>query len=205
MTLIITLPATAGLVILAQPIMELLYPSQLQIAQTTGNILSILGFGVIFLGMFQVTTGILQGLGMQNRPTFNLMIGAVVKIVLTYVLVGMPSINIYGAAISTLAAYGVATTLNLITMSKDADISFSAKDVLIKPLLAVLVMSVVVLGSFVALKLIISSRLATVIAILIGMIVYGIMLAVTKAITKEDLVLLPGGNKIKKITNRFRK
>lgn len=205
MTLIITLPATAGLVILAQPIMELLYPSQLQIAQTTGNILSILGFGVIFLGMFQVTTGILQGLGMQNRPTFNLMIGAIVKIVLTYVLVGMPGINIYGAAISTLAAYGVATTLNLVTMSKDADISFSAKDVLIKPLLAVLVMSVVVLGTFVALKMIVSSRLATVIAILIGIILYGIMLVVTKAITKDDLNLLPGGNKIKKLTNRFRR
>ncbi|GAB6106983.1 putative polysaccharide biosynthesis protein [Fusibacter bizertensis] len=203
MTLIISLPATAGLVLLSQPIMELLYPSQIQYAQTTGQILSILGFGVIFLGMFQVTTGILQGLSMQNRPAINLMVGAVIKIILTYVLVGIPSINIYGAAFSTLAAYGTATTLNLITMKRSADITFDPKVVLFKPLFSVLVMSVVVVVGHKLALLVISPKLSTVFAILIGAIVYFVMLLKTKTITDEDYALLPGGRKLKKISDRF--
>lgn len=205
MALIVTLPATAGLVILSRPIMELLYPSQIQYAQTTGSILSILGFSVVFLGMFQVTTGILQGLGMQNRPTFNLFIGAVVKVILTYVLVGIIQINIYGAAFSTLVAYGTATGLNLMTLSREADINFDYKTVLLKPLSAVLVMSAVVLTVYLGTSQLISSKLATVIAILIGIAVYGVMLFKTKTLTGEDFALMPGGTKLKKLTNKFKR
>ena len=203
MTLIISMPATAGLVLLSQPIMELLYPNQIQYAQTTGQILSILGFGVIFLGMFQVTTGVLQGISMQNRPAMNLMVGAIIKIILTYVLVGIPSINIYGAAISTLAAYGTATTLNLITMKRHANITFDPKVVVLKPLIAVLVMSVVVVLVHMGSLLIMPSKLATVAAIGIGMIVYFIMLFKTKTITEEDYAMMPGGRRLKKINDKF--
>lgn len=203
MTLIISLPATAGLVLLAQPIMELLYPNQVQHAVTTGNILAILGFSVIFLGMFQVTTGILQGLSLQNRPAINLLIGAAIKILLTYILVGIPQINIYGAAISTLAAYGTATVLNLITMKKRADISFGFKEVLLKPLTSVLVMSVAVVGSYQLSLFVISPKLATVFAIGVGMLVYLVMLFKTKTLTEDDYIMMPGGSKLKKINDRF--
>jgi len=203
MTLIISLPATAGLVLLAQPIMELLYPNQIQHAEITGNILAILGFSVIFLGMFQVTTGILQGLSLQNRPAMNLMIGAVIKIILTYVLVGIPEINIYGAAISTLAAYGTATLLNLITMKKRANITFEFKSVFLKPLIAVAVMSLSVSLTYNLSLFVISGKLATVLAIAIGMFVYFVMLFKTKTLTEEDYAMLPGGSKLKKINNRF--
>ncbi|HAS73952.1 MAG TPA: polysaccharide biosynthesis protein, partial [Clostridiales bacterium UBA8960] len=205
MALIVTLPATAGLVILSRPIMVLLYPSQVQYAQTTGSILSILGFSVVFLGLFQVTTGILQGLGMQNRPTFNLFIGAVVKVVLTYVLVGITSINIYGAAFSTLVAYGTATTLNFITMSREANINFDFKTVLLKPLIAALVMSGVVIALYYSASQFISPKLATVIAIIIGIAVYGVMLVKTKTLTDEDLALMPGGKKLKKMISKFKR
>jgi len=205
MTLMISLPATAGLVLLSQPIMELLYPSQAQYAATTGSILSVLGFGVIFLGMFQVTTGVLQGLNMQNRPAINLMIGAVVKTILTYVLVGIPSINIHGAAYSTLAAYGIATFLNLITLVKRADVQFDVKTVLLKPLTAVMAMSVAVLATYHGSLMIISPKLATVIAVLSGIIVYAVMLIVTKTITDQDLDIMPGGRRIKGIVSKFTK
>lgn len=205
MALIVTLPATAGLVILSKPIMVLLYPSQIQYANTTGSILSILGFSVVFLGLFQVTTGILQGLGMQNRPTFNLFIGAVVKVILTYVLVGITSINIYGAAFSTLVAYGTATTLNFVTMSREANINFDFKTVLLKPLISVFVMSLVVVSLYHGASEFISPKIATVISIFIGIAVYGFMLVKTKTLTDEDFALMPGGKKIKRLMTKFKR
>lgn len=205
MTLIISLPAAAGLVVLARPIMELLYPAQIQHAHTTGNILSILGFTVIFLGLFQVSTGILQGMSMQNRPAFNLFIGAIVKIVLTYVLVGIPSVNIYGAAFSTVAAYATATILNLYTLKKHADVTFDVKNVFLKPFVAVLVMSVVVLMTYYGAQWFVSKNLSTVLGIFIGILIYFIMLFKTKTITEADFELMPGGSKIKKLARKFMK
>lgn len=203
MALIVGLPAAAGLIVLSRPIMELLYPRQIMYAQTTGSILSILGFTVIFLGLFQVTTGILQGLGLQNRPAINLAVGALVKVVLTYTLVGIPSINIYGAAFSTVVAYAVATTLNILTLKKRASVVFKFKRVLMKPLVSTAVMSISALGVYMGLQLIASSRINTVAAIVVGILAYGIMLFATRTFDDNDFALIPGGRKLKKINDRY--
>ncbi len=203
MALIVGLPAAAGLIVLSRPIMELLYPRQIMYAQTTGSILSILGFTVIFLGLFQVTTGILQGLGLQNRPAMNLAVGAAVKVVLTYTLVGIPSINIYGAAFSTVVAYAVATTLNIVTLKKRANVVFKFKRVLMKPLFSTLIMSGAALGIQTGLQMFSSSRLITVAAIVVGILAYGIMLFLTRTFDDNDFALIPGGSKLKKINDRY--
>jgi stage V sporulation protein B len=203
MALIVSLPATAGLVVLAQPIMELLYPRQIEHAATTGTILSILGFGVVFLGLFQVTTGILQGLSLQNRPAVNLAMGAVSKIVLTYILVGIPSINIYGAAFSSVVAYAIAAILNLMTLKRRAEIVFDVREVLIKPLMSVAVMSVVVLLAYHGSNMFLPGKYATVLGIGIGILAYFYMLLYTKTLVEEDFDILPGGKKLRKINERF--
>jgi stage V sporulation protein B len=203
MALIVSLPATAGLVVLARPIMELLYPRQIEHAATTGTILSILGFGVVFLGLFQVTTGILQGLSLQNRPAINLAMGAVSKIMLTYILVGIPSINIYGAAFSSVVAYAVAATLNVLTLKRRANVVFDVRQVLLKPLLSVVVMSMVVLLIYHGSNVFLPGKFATVISIGIGIIAYFFMLFYTKTLVEEDFNMLPGGKKLRKINERF--
>ncbi|MBE0449406.1 MAG: polysaccharide biosynthesis protein [Clostridia bacterium] len=203
MALIVSLPATAGLVVLARPIMELLYPRQIEHAATTGAILSILGFGVVFLGLFQVTTGILQGLSLQNRPAINLAMGAISKILLTYILVGIPSINIYGAAFSSVVAYAVAAILNLMTLKRRAEIVFDVREVLIKPLMSVAVMSVVVLLAYHGSNMILPGKYATVFGISIGIITYFYMLLYTKTLVEEDFEMLPGGKKLRKINERY--
>lgn len=205
MALVISLPATAGYVVLAQPIMELLYPRQIEHAQTTGQILFIAGFGVVFLGLFQVTTGILQGMNLQKRPAINLLMGAAVKVALTYVLVGIPGINIYGAAFSSVMAYAVAAFLNIHTLKKYAFVTFDKKKVVLKPLLSVGVMSLVVMATYHTVSLGIKSNLATVIAILIGVMVYFYMLLATHTLTDSDLEMLPGGRRIKKLADLLEK
>jgi stage V sporulation protein B len=51
-------------------------------------------------------------------PVVNLFIGALVKVVLTYTLTGIQDINVKGAAIGTVAAYIVASTLNIIAVKR---------------------------------------------------------------------------------------
>ena len=49
------------------------------------------------------------------------------------------------------------------------------------------------------------SRLATLIAIMIAVVVYAVMIFATKTITKEELATMPKGNKLVKILDKFMK
>lgn len=205
LALIIGLPCSVGLVLLSEGIMKLLYPMQLEIASNTGSILGILGWGVVFLSMFQITTGILQGIGKQNIPMKNLFFSAILKAVLSYVLVGVKVLNIRGAAIATVSAYALAAILNFIMMVKETKIKISFKDVFLKPIISVAVMGLVVKLSYIILNLMISERLSTAIAVTLGGVVYLIMLFVTNTLTDKDLEMMPGGSKLKKLNEKMGK
>jgi len=209
--LIIGLPCSLGLITLAEPIMKLLYPMQIEIASSTGAILGILGWGVLFLSMYQVTTGILQGLGKQNLPARNLFMGAVLKGILSYVLVGIPALNILGAAIATVSAFALASTLNFLSLIQATGFKPNWSKIFFKPAIdgAVMVIAVkityyfanmIALTKFNPLS---AGRLATVAAVCVGGMTFVLMLFVTKTLTDEDLEMMPGGSKLKKLANKL--
>jgi stage V sporulation protein B len=205
MTLLIGLPCAFGLFVLAKPIIGLLYyKNTLETINSTGEILSYLSFGVITLTLVQCLTAILQGLGRVMVPVINLFIGAVVKVILTYVLTGIPSINIKGAAISTVAAYTIAALLDLMSLVRSSKIKLDFKNIFLKPLISSIVMAIIAKASFILLNNIIGQRLATILAVLIGVVLYFILLIITGSITTEDFKLLPKGDKIEKKLERFK-
>lgn len=201
--LLIGLPAATGLIILSKPIMILLYPLQIESAISASGILSILGYGVIFLSLFQTLTGILQGLGKASIPVRNLFVGAIVKLILSYILIGIPQINIRGAAIATITGYGIAAVLNLIYIKKYTNIKFDYINVIIKPTISVIAMALVVKYTYSILNMSLANSISTLSSVAVGAIVYGIMLLITRTITEADLDLMPGGSKIKGFTRLF--
>lgn len=203
LALIIGLPCSVGLVLLSEGIMKLLYPMQMDIASSTGDILGILGWGVIFLSMFQITTGILQGIGKQSIPMKNLFFSAILKGILSYVLVGVSVLNIKGAAIATVSAYALASILNFIMMVKETKVSLSFKSVFLKPIVSVAVMGIVVKFSYILMTLAISERISTALSVAIGGATYIVMLFVTNTLTDKDLEMMPGGSKLKKLNEKF--
>ena len=207
LALIIGLPSSVGLALLSGGIMRLLYPFQTEIASNIGAILGILGFGVVFLSIFQITTGILQGLGRQKLPALNLFYGAILKLILSYVLVGIKILNIKGAAIATVSAYALASFLNFRSMAKVSKLKIKYKEVFLKPIIDVFVMVIVVIVvRFVVTPF--SDKLATLLSVFIGGFTYIIMLFVTNTITEEELRIIPYGSKLKsmgRFVGRFRR
>ena len=216
-TLLIGLPCTLGLFVLARPIIELLYyKNDVATIINVSNSLSILAFSVIFLTMVQALSAILQGLGRPGVPAINLFVGAVVKIFLSYTLTVIPSINIYGAAISTVVAFGIAAILDLISVVKYAKIRLNIKDIFIKPFIASLGMAIAAFISYMGLINIVAKinvanemitrleKLSTLGAVLVGVIVYVVLLVLTGFITEEDWSLLPKGDKIGKKLEKFK-
>ncbi|WIV13042.1 polysaccharide biosynthesis protein [Proteiniborus sp. MB09-C3] len=198
-TLLIGLPCAFGLFILSTPIIDLLYYNySLAEKQSTGAILQILAISLIFLTLIQSLTAILQGLGKIMIPVKNLAIGAIVKTIFTYILTGIPSINVKGAAISTIMAYLVAAILNFIEVKKYTKVQFRFIDIALKPIISTLIMTAIVWVSYRYTSGILGSKISTVLSIGIGGIAYVIALLLSGALTSEDFELLPKGEKLAK-------
>lgn len=204
-SIMIGLPCALGLMTLAEPIMLLLYPLQKASAVSAAPCLFIMAFGVIFLSLVQTLTGVLQGLGRPLIPVINLLIGAIVKVILTYTLTGIDTINVKGAAIGTVAAYIVASVLNIMAVKKYTGVKLDIMLTYVKPITSGLVMSAAAWSSYRILFGFFGNGLSTMIAILIGAVVYCAMLFATKSIKKEELKALPKGGKILNLINKIKR
>lgn len=201
LAMLIGLPSAAGMFILAKPIIILLYskgltPEELLIGT---QLLQTLSIGVLFLTILQTMTGILQGAGHQFIPVFNLIIGAGVKVVLSIVLIRIPSLNINGAAIGTAACYGIAALLNIIAVIKYTKPGIRLYSGLLMPVVSAAVMGLLIYFLYNPLNSSLGNTKATLICIAGAMLVYVIMLFVTGSLRKEDMKYLPGG----RIVTRF--
>lgn len=204
-SILMGLPCALGIVILAEPIMLLLYPMQKASAVSGAACLLIMGIGVIFLSTVQTLTGMLQGIGKVSIPVRNLAIGALVKIACTYFLVAIPEINVKGAAFGTVCAYAIAAGLDFIAVKKYTRTKFNVGLTFVKPIAASLVMAAAVFVSYKGLTLITGNSIATLAAVLVGVVVYGVIIVAIKGITQEEVKLLPKGQKLAKIIAKIQR
>ena len=101
-------PAFVIVFFLATPIATLIYN-----APGAGPAVMISAVSIILLGLHQVSTGVLQGLGHTTIPMINMVLAAAAKVVLNWTLTAMPELGIMGAAWATAADMGVAAFINL--------------------------------------------------------------------------------------------
>ena len=101
-------PAFVIVFMLATPISSLIYN-----APGAGPAVMISAVSIILLGLHQVSTGILQGLGHPTIPMVNMLLAAAAKVFLNWHLTAIPWLGIMGAAWATAADMGVAALINL--------------------------------------------------------------------------------------------
>ena len=204
-SLLIGLPCAFGIMVLAEPIMLLLYPMQKASAVSSASCLFIMGVGVIFLSSVQTLTGMLQGIGKVSIPVINLSIGACAKILCTYFLVAIPEINVKGAAFGTVCAYAIAAALNFLAVRKYTKTKFNIGLTFIKPLVSAAVMAAVVFAAYKGLFIIAGNGIATILSVFVGVAVYGLMIVLIKGITAEEAMTLPKGRKLAKIISKIQR
>lgn len=206
LALIIGAPCAAGLYVLAQPILKLLFSSlQGSHLALAADIMRTAAIGVIFLSLVQTLTGVIQGMGKPNVPVVNLIFGGVIKVVSMLILTRMPDINIQGAAVSTVACYAAAGLLDLIYMIKKTRMKVNVWDMFVKPLFSALVMGVIVYITYNALLGVAHEMVATLASVVAGVAVYAALAVLLRMLNANDLAFIPGGRKLSRILYRERK
>ena len=155
--------------------------------------------------MNQTLNGALQGLGKVLVPAASLACGAVVKLILNLLLIRNPNIGIYGAAISSVIASITVTTIEITILTKLLSFDSNKKEMLLKPLMATIFMGIAAWGThFLVSTYIVKGAIATLIAIVMAVIVYGISLLKLEVFSREDYHMLPYGDKIHKVLEKLK-
>lgn len=191
-SLLILIPCAIGFIVLADPILKMLYPN----ASDGAHILQIAAVTMVFVGINHTIQGSLFGLGKMYTPALALLIGCVIKIGLNLVLITNPNINIYGAVISSFICQFVVFMIVYITMKRNIKVKFEPVKHIVKPLLAGLIMGAVIFFINYLFNGVIRNSILTIINIMIGAVVYLISVFAFKILSKDEILMLPKGEKI---------
>ena len=194
--MIITFPCFMGLFFLAEKVAALIYN-----APGAAGAIQTMSVGILFLGMHQISTGILQGLGKTAIPVINMILACLVKVVMSWWLTAIPLLGIKGASMATVADFAVAAIINMGFIYKYTGFTFSLGS-LLKPLLAAGVMGAVIYA-----VLGITEQLGmwcVLFAMVAAVPSYALALLAFGGLTKEDLENIPFvGRKILAVGQRL--
>ena len=196
-TNLIALPAAVGMSVLAYPIFQVIYPN----SNSSGPmLLAMLGVASYFISAYLTTGAILQATGHEKLAMLTFPIGGVVNIAVNWVLIGNPSVNIYGAPIGMFACYGLITLLNMIFIKAKLQTPPDYLKTFLRPAICSALMGA---AAYAVYSLLYRAGLrmlfALFAAIVVAVVVYAFLIVVLRAVTKEDMALVPKGEKIAKV------
>ena len=197
MTAILSIPCSIGMGVLARPIISMLYGGsyKAEIIENTAPLLTILSAGTFLMAMLTISSSVLQSYGKQWRPVISMFIGTGVKLALNLVLISR--LGIIGAPIATTCSYFVMVALNFVFAIKYSHLTTGIFKAFLPPLIAMVCCVPVTVGSFLLFKQIMPREvLATLLSVFITAIVYAVMLFATRTFSKEDILMLPKGQRI---------
>ena len=193
-TALLVLPMGVGLSALAKPIVQMLF-HRLD-PDVSGPLLAVLGIASIFVCIMSVSNSILQAYGYERLPVLIMIAGGVVKIVVNYNLVGIPSVNINGAPIGTLCCFILAAVLDLIIIRRILPRPPKYGRMFRGPLLATILMGLSAKGAYWAASLLFGNTVSTLLAMAVAVAVYFLLVVFLQLLSREDLALMPKGEKL---------
>ncbi len=208
-TMLIAIPSAAGLIALARPITQLLFPQKASLDEAS-YLLMALGISVIFYSLSTLTNAVLQGLGKVNKPVINATIALLVQTVILVALLLYTNLGLYALAIAMVIYSLLMCVLNGVDVKAAVRYKQEYMRTFCKPLMASVLMGMAAYGIYEGVSLLLpkmDERIANVIClvpalILAGMIYFISVMALGGA-TEKDLLRLPKGRLLVSMGKRF--
>ena len=212
-TALLSFPMGVGLFVLGTPIIRLLFPS-LNV-EVAGPLLSTLGIATPFVCMVLVCNSVLQAHGFINLPVIVMVLGGIVKIVNNYNLVG--AIGIAGAPVGNILCFGLALVLDLVVITRVIPNRPRLLPIFVKPAIASAIMGGAAWAVYGLLSRVLTAEqvneagqtirvvsrmgnaLGIFLAIAVAGVVYLVLAVAIRAISKDDLALMPKGDKLARL------
>jgi len=162
------------------------------------KLLSYMSFSILLLGAVHLQSSVMQSVNELFSATLYMGIGVAIKAILNYILIAIPSLNIYGAVISTYISYIIPLILNHICLVRKRGLKIKIVDFAIIPMICgglMLVGSLPVyllfhflLGKFAGVY--ITETISLMMAAVVGVLVYFYAMKKTGGMDRNDFSLI---------------
>ena len=181
--------------------------------ELAGPLLSTLGLATVFVCMMLVCNSILQAHGFVTLPVIVMLAGGAVKIFTNYTLVVLPGVGIFGAPTGNILCFGLCLLLDLIIISRVIPHRPRYLPIFVKPLIASALMGGAAWAVYGLLSRLLTTQtiggeavlswtgnaVSALAAILVAVAVYGALVVALRCLSREDLSLMPKGDKIARL------
>lgn len=194
---LLALPAGVGLAVLSAPIIQMLYPETNQ--EVASHCLFLLGIASIFVCMMLLCNAILQANGRAALPIWFIAISSAVKLLVNFVLVQLPAVGIKGAPMGTLVCFALVSAMELVAIKRVTPHPPRYLRVFVKPTIAAVIMGAAAWACYGLLAGRLGNTLSVAGAIVVGCVVYAVLVVVLRIVSRDDLALMPKGDKIARL------
>ena len=213
--MLIGLPAGFGMAALATPLLTLIYGrgSSSDAISVVAPIMVAYGIATALMAVSTPITNMLQAIGRTDIPVKSVVVGAICKITCNFILVGNPQINVYGAVVGTILFYVVIVACNLTSLLRISKVKVNWASILVKPFICAALCGVTAFAAYGLLSKIFPAgntdsilnmgTISTAIAVGLAVVVYVISLLLVKGVAREDISVLPKGEKIAKTLEKY--
>lgn len=199
--MLIAIPSCVGLIVLAHPIISLLYTNG--DVKTTATMLQLGGISVIFYCLSTVTNAILQGLNRMTVPVKNAAISLGIHLIALFIMLVVFKWNIYAVIIGNVIFSLSMCVLNGRALADTVHYVQEKKKTFIIPGIAAAIMGVTALVIQLLGELFLGKKIATVLAIVVAMAAYGISLLKLGGLTEDEVLALPKGTLLLRIFTKL--
>lgn len=199
-TMMVVIPCAVGLTVLASPILQLLFHDS---SVLPARLLQIGSISTVLYALSTLTNGILQGLNRMNVPVKNAVISLLLHLVALVVMLIVFKWGIYAVVFGNIIFALIMCILNGIAIRKTIDYEQEVRSTFVIPSIAAIFMGVAVFLIYFVLIKVVSNSISTLVAIIVGGMVYFILLIMLKGVVREDLERIPKGEIIISIAEKF--
>lgn len=198
--MLIAIPSFVGCVVLASPIMQLLFNDD---RTTPAALLAIGAITIVFYCMSTVTNSILQGLGHMKTPVINAAVSLGIHLASLFMMLVFLKWNIYAVVVSNVIFAICMSYLNTSSISRVTGYKQEKDKTFFKPVTAAVIMGVAAYAIHLILDILIGGKIATILSVIAAVIVYAVSLLKLGGMTSSEIRTLPKGQVILRICRRL--
>lgn len=189
-TMVFTIPCAVGLAALASPVMQLVYGDSSTLA---AGIMQSGALMIVLYALSTLSTGILQGLGEMQKPLIHSAIALVLHIIVLVLMLSFSGMNIYSVVYANIFFALVICILNAWAIKQTIGYRQELLRTFIIPVFVSGIMGLAAYGVYRLFALFAGLIISTIVAILVGVIVYAVLLVKMRGITEREIRGMPKG------------
>lgn len=199
--MMIAIPCAFGLAALAKPVMLLLFNDS---TDMTVHLMQWGAAAILFYAYSTTTSNVLQGLSLMRYPVIHAGVGIIIYVIIDYILLSFFDWGVYALIVGHTVFPLIVSIFNGLRISVETGYRQEWRKTFLMPMLCSGIMAVLAYFLYLGLHTVTNSVFVSLmITILTAVVIYFVLMIITKTISEKELYDLPMGGRFVRLAKKF--